>query len=349
MLGVFIMTEHDKYMYRCIQLAEKAKGSTYPNPLVGCVIVHNGKIIGEGYHKKAGEPHAEINALNSVTERELLSQSTVYVSLEPCAHYGRTPPCALKLVETGVKKVVIGSMDSYEEVNGKGKQILEQAGIEVISGVLEKECKELNKRFFTFHRNKRPYITLKWAQSADGFMDRNFQPVQIGNPLTKQYVHQLRSDEHSILVGTNTVLHDNPELTAREIFGRSPVRIIFDHDLKVPQNFKIFNSAAPTFVFNSVKEEIQENIHFIKTEKHNFLKNLMDKLFQMQIQSILVEGGAFTLHRFIEAGIWDEAIIIRNNNMILEAGTKSPVLEAQPARTVNFAGNPVDFYLNLIS
>ena len=220
-IEIIIMTD-ETYIRRCIELARKALGNTYPNPLVGSVIVHHGKIIGEGFHEKAGQNHAEINAINSVKNKELLKESTIYVSLEPCSHFGKTPPCANKIVEIGFKKVVIGTLDSHEKVNGKGKQLLEHAGIEVVSGVLEKDCQALNKRFFTYHQKKRPFIILKWAESADGFMDRDFKPTPIGNALTKQFVHQLRNEEHAIMVGTNTALTDNPSLTTREIAGRNP-------------------------------------------------------------------------------------------------------------------------------
>ena len=226
MSSLFYTMTDEFYLRRCIELAKKAAGDTYPNPLVGSVIVHNGKIIGEGYHEKAGEPHAEINAINSVKDSSVLPESTIYVSLEPCSHFGKTPPCALKLKEIGFKTVVIGTLDSHEKVNGKGKQILEDAGIKVVSGVLEKECRDLNKRFFTFHQKKRPYIILKWAQSADGFMDKNFQPYPISNDIVNQYTHQLRAEEHAILVGTQTALRDNPSLTVRNVSGKNPIRIL---------------------------------------------------------------------------------------------------------------------------
>ena len=339
---------HEIYINRCIELAQNALGKTYPNPLVGSVIVHDGKIIGEGFHEKAGQNHAEINAINSVKNSELLKESTIYVSLEPCSHFGKTPPCANKIVEIGFKKVVIGTLDSHEKVNGKGKKILEDAGIEVISGVLEKECQELNKRFFTFHQKKRPFIILKWAQSKDGFMDRDFKPTQIGNPLTKQFVHQLRSEEHAILVGTNTALHDNPSLTTREIVGRNPVRILIDFNLKIPGDFNIYNEEAETLVFNSVKESNEENIKFIKIEKENFLENLMGKLYEHQIQSVIVEGGNFTLQQFIDTNIWDEAIIIKNENLVLENGTKAPVFDFEPVKVEDFRDNKIEFYRNLL-
>ena len=334
------------YMKRCIDLAKKAVGYTYPNPLVGSVIVHNGLIIGEGFHQKAGENHAEINAVNSVKNKALLKESTIYVSLEPCAHFGKTPPCANKITETGFKKVVIGTLDSHEKVNGKGKKMIENAGIEVVSGVLETECQELNKRFFTFHQKKRPFIILKWAESGDGFLDKDFKPTQIGNSLTKQFVHQLRSEEHAILVGTNTALTDNPGLTTREITGRNPVRILIDFDLKVPGNFNIYNNEAPTLVFNAVKDSEENTIKFIKIEKENFLENLMQKLYENQIQSVIVEGGSFTLQQFIDAGIWDAAIIIKNENLKLTNGTKAPEFHHENFKTKNFRDNIIEFHKN---
>ncbi|MDO5617096.1 MAG: bifunctional diaminohydroxyphosphoribosylaminopyrimidine deaminase/5-amino-6-(5-phosphoribosylamino)uracil reductase RibD, partial [Cruoricaptor ignavus] len=304
--------------------AEKAKGKTYPNPLVGSVIVHNSKIIGEGYHQKAGEPHAEINAIRSVENVDLLPESTIYVSLEPCSHFGKTPPCALKLKEIGFRKVVIGTLDSHEKVNGQGKEILENAGIEVVSGILENECRELNKRFFTYHQKKRPYIILKWAESKDGFLDKDFSPTKISNAQTSQLVHQLRAEEHAILVGTQTALNDNPSLTTRNIHGRNPVRILIDSDLKVPKDFNIYNNEAETIIINSIKNSDENHLKFIKTDKENFLQNLMQKLYENQIQSVIVEGGSYTLQQFINAELWDETIIIKNENLILENGTKAP-------------------------
>ena len=332
------------YIKRCIELAKKAVGKTYPNPLVGSVIVHNGKIIGEGYHHKAGENHAEINAINSVEDKSLISESTIYVSLEPCAHFGKTPPCALKIVELGFKKVVIGATDSHDKVNGKGKKIIQDAGIEVVSGVLEEECIDLNKRFFTFHKKKRPFIILKWAESGDGFLDKDFKPTQIGNALTKQFVHLLRSQEHAILVGTNTALTDNPSLTTREIVGRNPVRILIDFELKVPENFNIYNDEAETLVFNSIKNSEEGNVKFITIEKENFLQNLMEKLYENQIQSVIIEGGSFTLQQFIEAQLWDEAIIIKNENLFLENGTKAPEFNFKPYKTENFRDNKIFYF-----
>jgi diaminohydroxyphosphoribosylaminopyrimidine deaminase/5-amino-6-(5-phosphoribosylamino)uracil reductase len=334
------------YIKRCVELANKALGKTYPNPLVGSVIIHNDKIIGEGYHHKAGENHAEINAIDSVQDKSLIPESTIYVSLEPCAHYGKTPPCALKIKELGFKKVVIGAMDSHDKVNGKGKKIIQEAGIEVVSGILEKECIELNKRFFTFHEKKRPYIILKWAQSGDGFMDKNFTPVSISNSLVNQFVHQLRADEHAILVGTQTALNDNPALTVRNVEGQNPVRILIDFELKVPQDFNIYNQEARTIVINSVKDEEKENIRFIKINKENFLNELMNALYKEQIQSVIIEGGRFTLQQFIDEKLWDKAIVIKNENLKLEKGTKSPFFEALPHKKEKLRDNLILFYNN---
>lgn len=337
---------HEFYINRCIELAKKATGKTYPNPLVGAVIVHEGKIIGEGFHQKAGENHAEINAINSVENPELLPESTIYVSLEPCAHFGKTPPCSLKLKEIGFKKVIIGAMDSHDKVNGKGKKILMDAGIETISGILEEECRELNKRFFTFHEKKRPYILLKWAESNDGFIDKDFKPTKISNELASQFVHQIRSEEHAILVGTQTAMNDNPSLTTRLIEGRNPVRILIDFDLKVPRDFKIYNNEAPTLVFNQEKEGDEGNVKFIKISKENFLEDLLQKLYENQIQSFLVEGGSRTLQTFIDANLWDETIIIKNKNLTLENGTKAPKFDGKLVEEKYFRENKLSFYKN---
>lgn len=347
MSSLFLFTDMNNdefYIKRCIELAQKALGKTYPNPLVGSVIVHNGKIIGEGYHHKAGENHAEINAINSVENKELIPESTIYVSLEPCAHYGKTPPCALKIKELGFKKVVIGAMDSHDKVNGKGKKIIQDAGIEAVSGILEKECIELNKRFFTYHEKKRPYIILKWAESGDGFLDKDFKPTAISNTLVNQRVHQLRADEHAILVGTQTALHDNPSLTVRNVEGSNPVRILIDFDLKVPEHFKIYNDEAKTLVINSTKEETEGHLRFIKIKKENFLPELMEALYKEQIQSVIIEGGRFTLQQFIDANLWDEAMVIKNEGLLLKNGTKAPDFNHIATKTETYRDNFISYF-----
>lgn len=334
------------YIRRCIELAKKAKGNTYPNPMVGAVIVHDGKIIGEGYHQKVGEAHAEINAINAVKNPELLPKSTIYVSLEPCSHFGKTPPCALKLKEIGFKRAVIGTLDSHSKVNGKGVQILQEAGIQVNTNILIEECQNLNKRFFTYHEKKRPFIILKWAESNDGFLDQDFKPTKISNRLAKQWVHQLRADEHAILVGKNTAINDNPSLTTREVFGRNPIRILIDLLLEVPENYCLYQNEAPTFIFNQVKNEERGHLKFIKIEKENLLQNLLDKLYEHQIQSVIIEGGSFTLQQFIDANLWDEAYILKAPNINLKNGTKAPEFSAQAIEIKNLRDNQLFIFKN---
>lgn len=334
------------YIKRCIELAEKAKGNTYPNPMVGSVIVHHGKIIGEGYHQKAGKSHAEINAINSVKNPQLLPESTIYVSLEPCAHFGKTPSCALKLKEVGFKRVVVGTLDSHNKVNGKGIKILQEAGIEVNTNTLEQECQDLNKRFFTYHKKKRPFIILKWAESNDGFLDQDFKPTKISNSLAKQWVHQLRANEHAILVGKNTILNDNPSLTTREIFGKNPIRILIDPLLEVPESSNLYRNEAPTFILNQLKNQYRGHLRFIKVEKENLLQNLLDKFYEHQIQSIIVEGGSFTLQQFIDANLWDEAYILKAPNINLKNGTHAPNFSAQAVEIKNLRDNLLFYFQN---
>lgn len=334
------------YLNRCIELAQKAKGYTYPNPMVGAVIVHNGKIIGEGYHQRAGEPHAEINAIHSVKNHKLLPESTIYVSLEPCSHYGKTPPCALKLKEIGFKRVVIGIGDIHSKVNGQGIKILEDAGINVDTDILCKESWELNKRFFTFHQKKRPYIILKWAESLDGFIDKDFQPIQISNSLAKQITHRIRSEEHAILVGTQTALRDNPSLTTREIFGQNPIRLLIDWDLQVPKHYNLLNTEAETIIFNQHIDRRDGNLQYITIRKDNFLNNLMDKLYELQIQSMIIEGGTYTIQQFINENLWDEAIIFKNPNKNLNFGTKAPKFPMVAASILPLRDNNLHWYFN---
>ncbi|MDF0720006.1 bifunctional diaminohydroxyphosphoribosylaminopyrimidine deaminase/5-amino-6-(5-phosphoribosylamino)uracil reductase RibD [Kaistella sp. PBT33-4] len=337
---------HEFYIRRCIELARKASGQTYPNPLVGSVIVSDNRIIGEGYHHKAGEAHAEINAIHSVKNPELLKNATIYVSLEPCAHYGRTPPCANAIVEAGIKKVVIGARDAHDKVDGKGIQILRDAGCEVISGILEEDCRQLNRRFFTFHEKKRPHIILKWAQSADGFLDQGFTPARISNDLVNQFTHQLRADENAILVGATTALRDNPGLTVRHIPGNHPVRILIDPHLIVPRHQKIYDGEAPTIIFNFLESGTEDNFRLIKIPGENFLQAMLETLYTLEIQSLIVEGGSFTLQQFIDADIWDEAILIRDPGLLLESGTKAPLWNALPEKKEIYRDNIIEFYRN---
>ncbi len=311
------MKIHEKYIQRCLQLASNGIGNTYPNPLVGSVIVYNGKIIGEGYHQKAGENHAEINAINSVKDKSLLKKSTLYVNLEPCSHFGKTPPCSKKIAEIGIPKVVIGTIDTTDKVSGKGIKIMKDADIEVITGILQKEARELNKRFFTFHEQKRPYIILKWAQTADGFIDKirekdaPIQPTWITEKVEKKIVHKWRAQEQAILVGTNTAQNDNPGLDTREWHGSNPIRIVIDNNLRLVKNSKLFNKKIKTLVFNNqINNFDKENLVYIKySSKNEFFEQLFSYLYHLNIQSLIIEGGQKTLNSFINANFWDEARI----------------------------------------
>ncbi len=333
------MTAGEKYMLRCIELARLGIGETYPNPMVGCVIVHNGKIIGEGYHQKSGQPHAEVNAIHSVKHRKLLEESTLYVSLEPCSHFGKTPPCSDLIISENIPKVVIGSVDPYAEVAGKGIERLKNAGIEVEVGVLEKECGILNKRFFTYHTGKRPFIILKWAQTQDGFIDinrsrgENGRPTWITNELSRRLVHKTRAEEAAILVGTRTVLKDNPALTVRSWHGENPVRVVLDRNLSLPKTMRIFAPPTKTIVFNSKVDLSEGNILYIQVDfEEALLKQVLATLYSMEIQSLIVEGGAKTLQSFIDAGLWDEAHLY-TGPIFFGDGVKAPQLNSTPVYT----------------
>lgn len=316
-------------MSRCLQLAELGIGNVAPNPMVGAVLVYEDKIIGEGYHQKYGEPHAEVNCINNVREENkfLIEKSTLYVSLEPCSHYGKTPPCSDLIIKNKIKKVVIGCKDVYKEVTGRGIQKLQNAGTEVITGVLEKDCIQLNKRFFTFHLKFRPYIILKWAQTANGKIGSTGKRILISNEYSNRLVHKWRSEEAAILVGTNTALFDDPLLTTRLWKGKNAVRIVIDKELKLPSTLKIFNTDAKTLIYNMVKNSTEENLVYIKLEKENIIDQILQSLFEMNIQSVMIEGGAKTLQSFINAGLWDEARVITNENLIVENGIAGPEMK----------------------
>jgi len=325
---------YEKYIKRCIELAKNGLGTTYPNPLVGSVIVCKDTIIGEGWHKKAGEPHAEVNAINSVKDKSLLKEATIYVSLEPCSHFGRTPPCSDLIIKNKIPNVVIGTVDPNIKVAGNGIKKLIEAGVNVTVGVLEPECHELNKRFFSFHQKKRPYIILKWAESQDGFISplekKEKKPVWITNPYSRQLVHKWRSEEQSILVGTQTVLEDNPNLNVRDWTGNNPVRIVLDQNNRIPKNSHILDNQIKTIVLtkygapNTQENTIFETIDF----EQNLAKQITQILYQNQIQSVIIEGGRQTLQTFIDANLWDEARVFVGD-VQLTAGTKSPIITKQ--------------------
>ena len=318
-------------MHRCIELATLGAGNVAPNPMVGAVLVHNGQIIGEGYHKVYGGPHAEVNCIASVTERyrHLIPESAIYVSLEPCAHYGKTPPCADLIVREKIKKVFVGSRDPFIEVNGKGIEKLSAAGTEVVAGILEAECKNLNKRFFTFHTKHRPYIILKWAQTADHKIgNAGNNRLMITNDYTNRIVHRWRSEEAGIMAGTNTVMLDDPQLTNRLWSGYQPVRVIIDMDLRLPSSLHVFDGSVKTIVFNALKHEENDNLIFYQlTRDVNLVHQVVNGLYQMKILSVIIEGGAKLIQSFIDEAMWDEARVITNSKLISkEPAVASPIL-----------------------
>ncbi len=337
------MNTHEKYMQRCLDLAIKGLGNTYPNPLVGSVIVYNNKIVGEGYHTKAGENHAEINAINSVKDKSLLSKSTLYVNLEPCSHYGKTPPCAKRIAELKIPQVVIGTVDTTDKVAGKGIKILRDAGVNVITDVLYEKSREINKRFFTFHEKKRPYIILKWAQSADGYLDPQRdetypqQPVWITGHTERILVHKWRTEEQAIAIGTNTAKIDNPQLTARYWTGESPVRIIIDRNLQLRQNLFIYDKTVKTFIFNTLKDSQEnQNLTFVKiSEQQNFIYEIISYIYKLKKQSLIVEGGKVFLQSFINEKLWDEARFFVGSKFF-NGGTKAPAIDVKKSEIRRF-------------
>lgn len=297
---------HEKYIKRCIDIAKNGLGFTRPNPMVGCVIVHNNSIIGEGFTSAYGGNHAEVNAIESVLDKSLLKESTLYVTLEPCSHFGKTPPCANLIVKHKIPKVIIGTLDTHSKVSGKGIEILKAGGCDVTIGVLENECKQHHKRFFTFHNKQRPFIILKWAETQDGYIapkTRDGQnPFWITNEISRQLVHKWRAEEHAILVGTNTVLEDNPSLTVRDWAGQNPIRIVLDRDLKLPKDYKVFNNESETLVIS--KQDIDFN--------GKIASQICSFLHKKNIQSVIIEGGSKTLQSFIDENLWDEARIFKS-------------------------------------
>ena len=326
------MNTNERYMYRCLDLASLGAGNTAPNPMVGSVIVNSGKIIGEGFHRKYGGPHAEVNAINAVKNQTLLKESTLYVNLEPCVHHGMTPPCSDMIIKNHIPKVVIGTIDPFDAVAGKGVEKMRKSGIEVITGILKEECLELNKRFFTFHTKKRPYIILKWAQTNDCFIDikrskKDYgEPVWITGDTSLRLVHKIRSTEDAILVGTNTAEKDNPSLTVRHWSGRNPLRLVIDKNLRLSTRLKLFNTDSKTLVINSKKNSEEETVSFVKVDFEKDIYNrILTELFNRKILSLIVEGGKQILEGFILRNLWDEAHIFTGNKYFFK-GIEAPKL-----------------------
>jgi len=337
------MTTQENYMQRCLQLAQNGLGTTYPNPLVGSVIVSDaGGILGEGWHRKAGEPHAEVNAVLDAEkkgcEESAFAKAVLYVNLEPCSHTGKTPPCASLIIKKGFKKVVVGTLDPHEKVAGKGVALLKKAGIEVIVGVLEKQCNELNKRFFTFHKEQRPYIILKWAETSDGFIapgqKEEQKPVWITTPYSRQLSHRLRAEENSILVGTKTVLDDNPSLTCREWKGTHPIRVVMDSKNSITADFRVMDSTAPTIKLNHTSTDVE---------------GILKELYKNGIQSVIIEGGFTTIQAFIDVQKWDETYQFMGTEILFYQGLKAPILNGnyQIKERKNIKNDVLKIYRNI--
>ncbi len=339
-------------MWRCLQLAKLGESYVSPNPMVGAVLEYNGKIIGEGYHQRFGESHAEPNAINSVKEFDIISKSTLYVNLEPCSFFGKTPPCANLIVHSGIRKVVIGTIDPNPKVSGKGIKILRDAGIEVVFGVLESECRELNKRFFVFQEKMRPFILLKWAQTKDGFIDvirkdATVSPLQISNSITKQLTHKIRSENQSILIGSNTVLLDNPSLTVRNWSGKSPVRIILNRLGNIPDSYHVLDNNVQSLIFTLFPKPPKTRVEYVQYDfETDDLKSVMQKIYERNIHSVLVEGGASVIKSFISAGLWDEANV-EVSSQILGNGVAAPEMNIPPSDFQLIEGHELIQYKNI--
>ena len=304
-------------MARALHLAALGKGRVSPNPLVGCVIVHGENIIAEGWHRQHGGPHAEVNAIEAVSDKSILSECTLYVNLEPCSHFGKTPPCADLLIQHNLKKIVIANLDSNPLVSGNGVKKLRDAGMEVVTGILATEGREMNKRFFTFMEQRRPYIILKWAQTSDGFIaQENYESKWISNEFSRQLVHKWRSEEDAILVGTRTAAHDNPSLNVRNWVGRNPVRIVLDRFLKLNERLHIFDRSQKTLCYNVMKHEEFENLSLVRVDETDFIENVISDLWHKKIQSVIIEGGATTINFFLQKQLWDETRVFKSNRAI---------------------------------
>jgi len=348
------MANHEIYMQRCIELARLGSGKVSPNPMVGAVVVYHDKIIGEGYHQQYGKAHAEVNAINDVLERfgsdaaDILKQGAIYVSLEPCAHYGKTPPCADLIIKHQIPEVFVGCRDPFNQVNGKGIEKLQQAGIKVSLGISEQQCLDLNKRFFTRIQKQRPYIILKWAQTTNGY----FGPSEgsqywITGMEAKKLVHQWRTEEDAILVGKNTALADNPQLNARYWPGKSPKRVVIDRNLELPNHLHVFDKSVETLVFNAIKTDIDDNLKYIALEDFDRFvpQYIIFQLYLQDIQSVIIEGGAHTLNSFIEVGLWDEARIFTGQSLLPE-GIRAPVCYGRPMQPTTVGEDTLQIIYN---
>jgi diaminohydroxyphosphoribosylaminopyrimidine deaminase/5-amino-6-(5-phosphoribosylamino)uracil reductase len=341
-----------KFMARALELAQLGMGNVAPNPMVGCVIVHQGKIIGEGYHQEYGKAHAEVNTINSLINRDLLPEATLYVTLEPCSHFGKTPPCADLIIRENIQHVVIGSIDPFSSVAGTGVDKLRNSGCKVELGVMEAECKVLNRRFFTFHQKKRPYIILKWAQTEDGFIDIDRsveyygQPTWITNDLSRIAVHKMRSEESAILVGTNTAQKDNPSLTVRDWSGSHPLRLVIDRNLRLSSEIELFNQKSPTIVFTSKQAVSKPNLEYEQIPfDGNEIEHILNTLHQRNILSLIVEGGGELIQSFINKSLWDETHVFIGRRLF-QKGVAAPKITGTPQSLDDLDGSSLYVYTN---
>jgi diaminohydroxyphosphoribosylaminopyrimidine deaminase / 5-amino-6-(5-phosphoribosylamino)uracil reductase len=350
-----MVNTNEKYIKRCLEIAKNGLAVAMPNPSVGAVIVCDDVIIGEGFTSAYGGNHAEVNAINSVKNKSLLKKATIYVSLEPCSHFGKTPPCVDLILESGIPNIVIGCLDSNEKVAGKGIQKLIDAGRNVTVGVLEEECRQSNIRFFTFHEKKRPYIILKWAESQDGFIapifrqsqiDKNRKPVWISNEFSRQLVHKWRSEEQAILVGTQTVIDDNPKLNVRNWSGKNPTRVVLDQNNRIPKENHIFDNQIETIIISKVNDNFNDNEKKVSIDfEKNIASQIATLLYDRNIQSIIIEGGRQTLQTFIDDNLWDEARVFKGN-LYLENGIKAPILNSKNVEKQTIADDELLIFRN---
>jgi len=337
-----------KYMLRCLELASYGLGRVAPNPMVGAVLVVDDTIIGEGYHKAFGEPHAEVMAIRSVCDQDLLKNATLYVNLEPCSHFGKTPPCAELIIKSGIQKVVVGNEDPFPQVSGNGIRRLREAGIDVEVGCMDDECRFLNRRFFTFYERKRPYIILKWAQTADGFIDSLRkdvgQPNWIIGENSRLLVHRWRTEEQAIIVGTKTAIIDNPRLNVRDWQGRQPLRIVIDRELKLPNELHLFDRSSPTLVFSANKKESITNLEYVQLDfSENIIHQMCNELWRRNIQSVIIEGGSKLLQSFIDSDTWDEARVFKGN-IHFEDGIYAPKLPVKKLSETEMSDAVLEYY-----
>lgn len=337
-------------MQQALDLAKKGRGKVAPNPMVGCVIVHKGTLIGSGYHAHYGGLHAEPNAVNAVENKELIKASTVYVTLEPCAHFGKTPPCADLLASLKPQRVVICNHDPNPLVAGKGIKKLEEAGIRVETGLLEQEGRALNKRFFTFQEKKRPYIILKWAQTADGFIAReNYDSKWISNEASRKLVHQWRAEEAGIMVGTNTALHDNPQLNVRHVEGNNPIRIVVDKTLRIPTDFYLFDQSQPTIIYNGLKTLADNNNQYVQLDfSQDLVPQVLGDLYEKKITSVIIEGGKQLLDSFIALNLWDEARVFMANDVFFTKGIEAPLIHRTHVSTQRIQNDTLLICTNIL-